>query len=220
MTSWPEETPDAAWRAGISTKVENAKILNKQTKNEKENTALDISISKDEEKIEPYSSGSELPHVQNPSKGNLNVQCSSPRLLPHRSNPAPSGSTARQETRQVPDGAVLVRSSLVQVNEIILFCPSEMAAPYGKLPPTHAPRRLCLGLLSPRGRSLLILAVDSSWLCPGLMLAACSHMYERGWPVSPAELLAKLHMGSSRLHIAGGSEGTHLAPRRTNPYRK
>jgi len=54
MTSWPEETPYTAWRAGISTKVENAKILNKQTKNEKENTALDISISKDEEKIEPF----------------------------------------------------------------------------------------------------------------------------------------------------------------------
>lgn len=161
-------------------------------------------------RLEPYGSGSELPQLQNPWQ--RVPGCA--EFLTQAAHPSQQ-CTARQETRQVPDGALLVRSSLVQVNEIIPFCPRESGCSLW----SQAPTRLCLGLLEDSLILLLILAADSSWLCPSLgshWVLIC--MKEPG--LCPCRTAGQAACGQQQVAQCWWSEGTHVAPQRTNPCGK
>lgn len=125
-------------------------------------------------RLEPYGSGSQLPQLQNPWQ--RVPACA--EFLTQAAHPSQQ-STARQETRQVPDGALLVRSSLVQVNEIIPFCPRESGCSLWE-PGTHKAVSW-----SPGGQSDS--AADSGCrfklALPFSGLSLGVDMHERAWPV-------------------------------------
>lgn len=196
MKSWPEKTPDAAWRAGISTIVGNAKILNKQSKNEKENTAFDISISKDEEKIRALRLRlSASPAPKSLAKGTC--MCG----VPHSGCSPITAIYCKAGNQAGPwwssSGQKFLGSS--QWNHSILptwkwLLPMGARHPQGCVLVSRRTIWFCCWFwLQIQAGSALLWALTGCWYAWKSL--ACA----------PAGLLAKLHVGSSRLHSAGGA---------------